>query len=371
MEKHFAYLLFLAITINLSGCKDDPVTEVVFPSNLVISVEESTSSEGLVSVSATAANCNFFSIIFFTETDSTLFESSDGSETYQYTADGQYEVKVKAHSSFSEFIKASENITIELSPIFNPNDTSGYSTPLSYAGYTLSWQDEFNGSTLNLTDWNFETGAGGWGNNELQNYLEANTSVDGGFLTIEAKDQVFNTSAYTSSRITTQGKQSFEYGRVDIRAKLPYGQGIWPALWMLGDNISSVGWPRCGEIDIMEMVGGADAGNGGGDNVLHGTIHWDNNGTKSDYGNSTTLSSGVFANKFHVFSIIWDNQKIEWYLDDVKYNSADITPSDLEEFHAKFFFIFNVAVGGNWPGSPDASTVFPQKMIVDYVRVFQ
>ena len=140
---------------------------------------------------------------------------------------------------------------------------------------------------------------------------------------------------------------------------------------MLGDNISSVGWPRCGEIDIMEMVGGADAGNGGGDNVLHGTIHWDNNGTKSDYGNSTTLSSGVFANKFHVFSIIWDNQKIEWYLDDVKYNSADITPSDLEEFHAKFFFIFNVAVGGNWPGSPDASTVFPQKMIVDYVRVFQ
>ena len=133
---------------------------------------------------------------------------------------------------------------------------------------------------------------------------------------------------------------------------------------MLGGNFGSVGWPKCGEIDIMEVIGSEPA-------KLHGTVHWDNNGSHAQYGQSTTLPSGTFADEFHVFTIIWDNQKIRWLLDDVQFNVVDIASAGLSEFHNEFFFIFNIAVGGNWPGNPDATTVFPQQMVVDYVRVFQ
>ena len=161
-------------------------------------------------------------------------------------------------------------------------------------------------------------------------------------------------------------KLSFRYGRVDIRAKLPKGQGIWPALWMLGSNFKSVGWPACGEIDIMDMVGCST-----GDAIVYCTLHWDNEGSKADYGGSYSLSSGIFNDKFHVFTIIWDANEIKWYVDDVLFHTADITPAALSEFHENQFFIFNVAVGGDWPGSPDASTIFPQQLKVDYIRVFQ
>ena len=188
-----------------------------------------------------------------------------------------------------------------------------------------------------------------------------------GYLTITAKQQNIGSQVYTSSRIKTQGIQSFQYGRVDIRAKLPYGKGMWPALWMLGDNITSDGWPACGEIDIMELVGGGSYN----DRTVYGTIHWDQTGSHASYGNNSTLSSGRFFDEFHVFTIVWDSSSIKWYMDDQLYNTADISPQDLSEFHNTFFFIFNVAVGGTWPGSPDNSTQFPQTMIVDYVRVFQ
>lgn len=242
---------------------------------------------------------------------------------------------------------------------------TGYTTPDNYAGMTLVWQDEFNGPTLS-SDWTHETGRGsnGWGNNELQYYREQNTSIVSGHLVIEAKQETFGGANYTSSRLVTQGQQSFKYGRVDIRAALPKGQGMWPALWMLGDNFSSVGWPACGEIDIMELVGHEP-------DKVHGTVHWDNNGQYANFGGSTSLSSGTFADEFHVFSITWDAQAIRWFLDDVQYHVIDISPAGLSEFQEEFFFIFNVAVGGNWPGNPDGSTVFPQHMIVDYVRVFQ
>jgi beta-glucanase (GH16 family) len=248
-----------------------------------------------------------------------------------------------------------------------PVSDSGYSTPKSYPGMKLIWQDEFEGNQLNLSDWKYEIGGHGWGNNELQYYQEKNTAVGDGYLVISAEKENAGGQGYTSSRIITQGKKEFQYGRVDIRALLPRGQGIWPALWMLGGNISSVGWPKCGEIDIMEMIGGVDK-----DNTVHGTVHWDNEGTHAMYGNYTTLSNEqIFANQFHVFSIVWTAKTITWYLDDVQFHVIDITPSDLSEFRNKYFFIFNVAVGGNWPGSPDASTEFPQRMYVDYIRVFQ
>lgn len=259
--------------------------------------------------------------------------------------------------------------TIRNDDAFVPTDNDGYSTPTSYAGYNLVWADEFDGSELNLNDWTYETGTGnsGWGNNELQYYRDGdnNSYVSSGKLVIEAKDEGFGGRSYTSARIITQNKQSFQYGRIDIRAQLPEGQGIWPALWMLGDNFATSGWPSCGEIDIMELVGHLPS-------TVYGTAHWSSASNQhAEYGGNRTLTSGKFIDEYHVFSIIWDAQSIKWYLDDIPYHTLDITPSHLSEMKAPFFFIFNVAVGGNWPGSPDATTVFPQRMIVDYVRVFQ
>jgi hypothetical protein len=242
---------------------------------------------------------------------------------------------------------------------------TGFESATEYQGMDLVWFDEFDEGQNIENNWKFEYGGNGWGNNERQNYRKENATIhDGGYLVIEAREEKYGGNNYTSSRIITKGKFDFKYGRVDIRASLPYGQGIWPALWMLGSNISSVGWPSCGEIDIMELIGNKPA-------TTHGTIHWSNAGDHAQYGGSKTLSSGIFYDDFHVFSVIWDESHIEWLLDDTKFFTADITPQELSEFHKNHFLIFNVAVGGNWPGYPNSTTVFPQRMIVDYIRVFQ
>ncbi|MEQ8473535.1 MAG: family 16 glycosylhydrolase [Marinoscillum sp.] len=246
--------------------------------------------------------------------------------------------------------------------------TNGYVSPDSYDGYEMVWSDEFDLESLNLSDWTYEIGNGssGWGNNELEYYTDQNTSMVDGNLVITAKKESKGGFNYTSSRIITKDKQEFKYGRVDIRAVLPFGQGIWPALWMLGENISTVGWPKCGEIDIMEMIGGS-----GRESTVHGTVHWESNSGYANYGGGKTLTGATFNDEFHVFSIIWDESSIKWLLDGQQFHVIDITPDHLSEFRNDFFFIFNVAVGGNWPGSPNAQTVFPQYMIVDYIRVFQ
>ncbi|HEY9115491.1 MAG TPA: family 16 glycosylhydrolase [Bacteroidales bacterium] len=234
---------------------------------------------------------------------------------------------------------------------------------------TLIWSDEFNYTGLpDPAKWNMETGGGGWGNNELQYYTdsESNAMVDNGVLTITAREETVSGYNYTSARITTQNKFDFKYGRIEAKMKLPYGQGMWPAFWMLGANFGSVGWPACGEIDIMEMVGGVN-----GDKTVYSTLHWDNNGENADYGESYTLSSGIFADEFHIFSVVWDNQQIRAYVDNVQFFSSDITPVALSEFQNNFFIIMNLAVGGNWPGPPDGTTEFPQTLVVDWVRVYQ
>jgi hypothetical protein len=246
--------------------------------------------------------------------------------------------------------------------------TTGYTTPLTYPGLNLVWSDEFDGSALNTAAWTFETGASGWGNNELQNYRPDNTSLVSGNLVIEARQENVGGAAYTSSRIVTKGKKEFKFGRIDIRAALPTGKGIWPALWMLGSNIDQVSWPACGEIDIMELIGSIP-------NQVNGTIHFGNNTADHKFTGTTYALTGnaPFRDAFHVFSLIWEQDRIRWYVDDVLY--YEITPATLNgsayPFNNPQFFIFNVAVGGNWPGSPDATTSFPQRMIVDYVRVFQ
>lgn len=251
-----------------------------------------------------------------------------------------------------------------------PVDPAGYSTPLTYPGYTLVWNDEFNGNSLDQNNWTYEIGGNGWGNNELEYYTNSikNTFVtNGGYLVIEARKENVASNNYTSARLNTAGKKEFKYGRMDIRAKLPVSKGMWPALWMLGTNVSSIGWPACGETDIMELIGTNPA-------QVVGSIHWAlANGSAGTFNNSYNLSSGDFSQRFHVFSLVWALNSIKLYVDDNLYVSAtnaNIT-SGTYPFNNPFFFIFNVAVGGNWPGNPDTTTIFPQRMIVDYVRVFQ
>ncbi|NMM48539.1 glycoside hydrolase family 16 protein [Marinigracilibium pacificum] len=361
MKKYISILLLSFIGL---ACEDESNTPPAqAPTNLIVNIDKSKSNEGIISITATADNENYFEFDFGDNTG--RVRDDDGVISYTYQSSGTYEIEVRANTTSSVYINYTEEVIIDKENT-NPPD-EGYTTPLAYDGYTLVWQDEFDGTALS-SDWTHEigTGSNGWGNNELQYYRSQNTSVANGYLTIEAKKETFGGQQYTSSRIVTMGKQSFRYGRVDIRATLPKGQGIWPALWMLGSNFTTVGWPSCGEIDIMEMVGG-----GGKENTVHGTVHWDNAGSYASYGQSYTKGSGTFSDKFHVFSIIWDDTQIRWFVDDQLYNTIDITPAGLSEFKEEFFFIFNVAVGGNWPGSPDGSTSFPQQMTVDYVRVFQ
>lgn len=250
-------------------------------------------------------------------------------------------------------------------------DNTGYTTPNSYPGYTLAWNDEFNGTNLDPNVWNQEigNGTGGWGNNELEYYTNStkNTFLSNGNLIIEARKEAIGGFNYSSGRMTTQNKKSFKFGRIDIRAKLPVSKGMWPALWMLGDNITSLGWPACGEIDIMELIG-TFLGR------VHATMHWKPvSGTNTSNGGLFNLPSGDFSQAFHVYSIVWTTDTIKCYVDDQLFFTntlANVAPANYP-FNANHFFIFNVAVGGNWPGPPDGSTVFPQRMFVDYVRVFQ
>jgi hypothetical protein len=249
-----------------------------------------------------------------------------------------------------------------------PIDNTGYTSPSSYSGYNLVWEEEFDGSSLDLSVWNYETGASGWGNNESQYYRSGNKNaeLDQGYLRITAKEETHLGAPYTSARITTQSKESFQYGRIDIRAKVPYGQGVWPALWMLGDNFGSAGWPTCGEIDIMELIGG----DGYNDRTVYGTAHWSNNGSHAEYGGNKSLPLGEkYNDEFHVFSIVWNSSSIRWYVDNSLYHTMNT--ASLTAFQNKFFFILNIAVEGNWPGPVGPSTQFPQYMLVDYIRVFQ
>jgi beta-glucanase (GH16 family) len=253
------------------------------------------------------------------------------------------------------------------------SDTTGYQTPTSYVGYKLSWNDEFTESAINTNYWQYDLGNGGWGNNELECYTDSNASIANGYLVIQAKQQtvIYDgvTSNYTSTRMNTGGgKFSFQYGRVDIRAKLPVEPGMWPALWFLGNNFGTVGWPACGETDLMELVGSNPY-------QVTGSIHWEEAGNQEGtLNNSYILPSGAdYSQKFHVFSLVWTPTQISMYVDDMPYMTESSTSisSGTWPFNQPQFLIMNVAVGGDWPGPPTTATVFPESMYVDYVRVFQ
>ena len=236
-------------------------------------------------------------------------------------------------------------------------------------GWTLVWNDEFNGPDINLNNWTYDLGVGdnGWGNAELQNYTDRseNARIENGALIIEARNERYRAQEYTSARLKTEGLHSFTYGRIEARMKLPYGQGIWPAFWTLGSNISTVGWPQSGEIDIMEHIGREP-------NNIYGTVHGPGYAAAESVGNMYTESNPDYVDTFHVYAIEWEADQIRWYVDDTLYGT--VTPNDVPGewvFDHDFFLILNVAVGGYWPGYPDETTVFPQQLIVDYVRVYQ
>jgi len=356
-------ILFFILSLALvSSCSEDEPVNTGDPSNLTVEVTIPNTGAGMVHIQASADNATEYRLYIGTG-DQPAATNATGTFEYEFTQAGTYTINVRAYGSSGRYISSEKQFVIDGDDPVTVGE--GYVTPMQYAGYQLVWNDEFDGNALNTQYWSYETGAGGWGNNELQYYRQENATVAGNVLTIEARKESYQGSSYTSSRLVTRNKKSFKYGRIDIRALLPEGQGIWPALWMLGDNLTTVGWPKCGETDIMEMIGGS-----GREKTVHGTLHWDNNG-HVQYGQSYTLSTGTFADEYHVFTIIWDATKITWYVNDVKYNEVDITPSHMTEFQSSSFFIFNIAVGGIWPGNPDATTMFPQQMKVDYIRVFQ
>ncbi|MCX5808095.1 MAG: glycoside hydrolase family 16 protein [Proteobacteria bacterium] len=243
--------------------------------------------------------------------------------------------------------------------------------------WKLVWSDEFNGNNLDMSKWTFNVGGNGWGNNELQYYTDgSNIKVLGGKLIIEARKMPFGGNEYTSARISTQGKASWTYGRIEARIKLPYGQGIWPAFWMLGENIDSAGHPNCGEIDIMEMVGSAD---GVENATIWGSLHRPNlsatesNEIKSETAFYKNVHGNWFNDDFHVFGIQWSSGQIQFYVDNHLYKKVRIPVSGKDGysvFRKPFFIILNLAVGGDWPGAPDATTDWPKQMEVDWVRVY-
>lgn len=228
--------------------------------------------------------------------------------------------------------------------------------------WKLVWSDEFNYTGLpDTSSWGNEVGF--IRNNELQYYTQhriENSSVQEGNLLIIGRKELYDSAGYTSASITTDGKKSWTYGRIEARMKLPKGQGMWPAFWMLGQNIHQVGWPRCGEIDIMEHINNED--------ILYGTLHWHDEEHVSSGGRIPCT-----VNEFHDYSVEWANDSIKWFLDGVQYHSVCIKDSinSTAELHKPHYIILNLAIGGEWPKDPDETTQFPDTVFVDYVRVFQ
>jgi beta-glucanase (GH16 family) len=244
---------------------------------------------------------------------------------------------------------------------------------LCHADWKLVWNDEFaqpDGSSPDPGKWSYDIGRGesGWGNNESEYYTRRtnNIRVDHGQLVIEACREKFGGAAFTSARIVT--KDSWTYGRFEARIKIPYGQGIWPAFWMLGTNITSAGWPACGEIDIMENIGREPA-------LVHGTIHGPGYSGDNGIGGPCSLpDKAAFAGDFHLYAVEWSTNQIKWFVDGRQYFT--VTPTNLPPGKSWVYtrphsIILNLAVGGNWPGKPDGTTTFPQRMTVDYIRVYK
>jgi beta-glucanase (GH16 family) len=252
-------------------------------------------------------------------------------------------------------------------------DLAGDDSPVSE--WRLVWSDEFDGDELDPANWNRQVVEAGRFNEEWQRYTdtEENAYLEDGHLVIQANhvSETHGLDQYTSARLNTAGKQAWTYGKIAARIQLPYGQGIWPAFWMLGANIDENGgdtpWPQSGEIDILELYGSKDA------SVVEANIHYaDETGSHASMGAVPyKLPQGRFADGFHVFELEWSEERLSWFVDGERFASTSIASDEFSEFHRDFFILLNMAVGGRTAGPPDATTDFPLHMYVDWVRVYQ
>ncbi len=370
------YVFSYTIAANATGIKVVPVTGnasqvgydnigVVVPNSaLTVSITSPINnavvlSNFTISVTATVTPGSVTNVAFY---DGNSLLGNDASSPFSFTVNGAslgaHVLKAVARDNSGNSVTSSVvNITVTNTP--------------TLPGWQLVWADEFtqpNGTSPDSGKWNYDigTGSGGWGNNELQYYTARtnNVRIENDQLVIEAKAENYMGSSYTSARLLTQGKWSWTYGRMEARIKVPRTQGIWPAFWMLGTNIPSVGWPQCGEIDIMEHIGREPK-------IVYGTVHGPGYSGSGGVGGSYTFGPDV-ADDFRVFAVEWSTNVIRWYVDGINYFT--VTPANIGGntwvFNQPQFFLLNVAVGGNWPGNPDGTTILPQKMLVDYVRVY-
>lgn len=272
-------------------------------------------------------------------------------------------VEKKEHTS-ADAEEAKPSATNPITGIYEPG-----------SGWTLDWSDEFEGEAIDTTNWNFQVEEAGRFNDEWQRYTNSseNAYIEDGSLVIKAihESDIHGMNQYTSARLNTANKQTWKYGKIVAKIKLPYSEGIWPAFWMLGANINENGgdtpWPQCGEIDILELYGSKDEG------VVEANIHFANKDDKHEMMGALAyeLDEGKFSDNYHIFELEWDAEKISWLVDGKQYASTSITSEALSEFHKDFFILLNVAVGGAYAGRPDASSIFPQYMFVDWIRVYK
>lgn len=318
----------------------------------------------------------------------TLTTTTSGATIY-YTTNGATPT-ISSPVYEAPFLVAS-NLTVNAIATAS-GDTNSSVTSKSFAPNippgTLVWSDEFANSTganaqPNKLVWSYDTGADGWGNSELEDYCAwgstatpcssaaPNAFVDtNGYLNIVAEQP--SAGVYTSARLLTQGLFSFQYGRIEVRAQVPEAQGFWPAFWLLGNNIDTVDWPACGEMDVLERVNAADSPDWN-EGSIHGPGFTSGNlGTEYDFPNGQTAAG------WHTYGMIWSKGSVSYYVDDPGSPYATYTPSSISGFSGAVwpfdsgpsFIILNLAVGGSWPGSPNSSTPFPSTMLVDYVRVY-
>jgi beta-glucanase (GH16 family) len=322
-------------------------TTQITPANLVVTATASTDGSGNVAFTATATNA----VTYIFEYGNGIIETVQGGIiTYRYTTVGNitYTAIVTAKSSTGNTISKSIQVTV---------NTVGGTT-------TLVFSDEFNtNGAPDPAKWGYDigTGSGGWGNNELQYYTNRpeNAIVQGGVLKINAIKENYLGSAYTSARLLSKGKYSFKYGKIEVRAKFPTGVGTWPAAWMLGDNINTVGWPACGEVDIVEHLG-RDL------NKIYGTLHYPGRSGGNADGNTILIPDATTA--FHTYSVEWSASFIKIYVDAQLYHTVNNSPS--LPFNQNFFVLLNMAMGGNFGGTVDPSFT-NATFEIDYVRVYQ
>ncbi|WP_282134700.1 glycoside hydrolase family 16 protein [Seonamhaeicola maritimus] len=365
MLKQLYFIVIILFVSCSSGGGDDinpPVEpEVITPSNLVLTVSlvgadnnnPNGDGSGLIQCTATATNAVKFGFKFGSDAE---VEDADGIIEHTFTTKGtnKYLVTVFAYSSTGQNISTFKNIDVYV------NESSGPQ---------LIWSDEFNDDgAVSTSKWFAETvppNNGGWWNEEVQHYTDRleNAFISDGTLKIVAKKENYtfqsSTKEYTSARLITKDKFDFTYGKVDVRAKLPASQGTWPAIWLLGSNIDSVGWPICGEIDIMEQTGANK-------NKILGTCHWSANGNNASYGLESDISNA--SSEFHVYSMEWTETYIKIFLDEVEYYEIALN-NDLP-FNKDFFLILNVAMGGTLGGTIDSGFT-EDTMEIDYIRVYQ